>query len=65
MKKYNHQLLEKAASLALDQHLSVSPKSFIQLLEKLKNEPLEETQIPISLITSEFIRPMDYFAKNL
>ena len=64
MKKYNHPLLEKAAALALDQHLSVSPKSFILLLEKLKNESLEETQIPISLFTSEFIRPMNYFTKN-
>ena len=64
MKKYNHRLLEEAASLALDQHLSVSPKAFIQLLEKLKNESLDEKQIPISLFTSEFIRPIDYFTKN-
>ena len=63
-KRYNHDLLEQAASITLDQHLSVTPKSFIRLLEKLKQQNQQEKQIPVSVFTSEFIRPMNYFNRQ-
>lgn len=64
VKKYDHKLIEKAAHAALDQHLSLMPKPFTQLLEKLKQDNQEQIQIPISLFTQEFIRPMDYFTQD-
>ncbi len=63
-KRYDHKLIEKAAFIALDQHLSLMPKPFTKLLEKLKQDNQEQTQIPISLFTQEFIRPMNYFTQD-
>ena len=64
MEKYDLELLEKAASVTLNGHLPMRPKSFIQLLEKLEQEDQEPIQIPISLFTQEFVRPMDYFIQD-
>lgn len=64
MKSMDHALLEKAASMTLDQHLSTSPKSFLKLIQIISQNENEE-KIPISLFTQEFLRPMDYFTKNV
>jgi len=64
IKKHNHKLLERTAQTALEQKLTVRAKSFVELMEKLEQQHQETTQIPISLFTQEFIRPMDYFTQD-
>ncbi len=60
----DHPLLEKAAGLTLDQHLSLDRRAFIQLVEKLEAAEQPDIAIPMSLLTQEFIRPMDYFVQD-
>ncbi|OVE79415.1 hypothetical protein BVY01_02645 [bacterium I07] len=60
MEKYKYPLLETAAARTLDDQLSHVPKNFVRLLETL-TEQQQEQNIPVSLFTQEFIRPMDYF----
>jgi transposase len=62
--KYESGLLEKAARLTLDGHRPLKLKPFVHLVEKLGNQSEEPAQIPISLFTQEFIRPMDYFSSE-
>ena len=58
--KYDHRLLETAASLTLDKGLSTVPKKFVRLVETIASQKEEET-IPVTLFTQEFVRPMTYF----
>jgi transposase len=59
--KFDHNLVEQAAIIALEQHLSVNHKVFRQLLEKLQQPNQNQDQLPISQQSLQFIREMDYF----
>ena len=59
--KYDHSLVEQAATMALEQNLSVSPKVFKRLLEKLQQQNQQEDKLPLSQQSLQFIREMDYF----
>lgn len=63
MKKYDHTLLETAAAMTLEQHLSTVPKTFIRLVQTITEQQHEEA-IPVSLFTQDFVRPMGYFDQN-
>jgi hypothetical protein len=58
--KYDHNLVEQAATIALQQHLSVTYKIFRRLLEKLQQDQNQD-QLPISQQSLQFIRDMEYF----
>jgi transposase len=60
--KFAPDLVETAAKTALDRGISITPKSFKMLLQKLQITNKE--QIPISKQTELFIRSMDYFVRN-
>lgn len=64
VEKYDSDLLEKAAELATRKRLSVTPKSFKMLIEKIQNLLQENNQIKKSERTSRFVRDMDYFIQN-
>jgi len=57
--KFDHNLVEQAVKIALEQHLSVNHKVFRQLPEKLQHQHQDE--LPISQQSLQFIRDMDYF----
>jgi hypothetical protein len=59
--KYPQPLVEQAAELALDQHLSTYPKLFKQLIETLQNNNQQQKPIHLSQQSLEFVRDMDYF----
>jgi len=63
MEKYDHALLETAAAMTLEQHLSTVPKTFIRLVQTITEQQNEE-EIPVSLFTQDFLRPMDYFDQS-
>jgi hypothetical protein len=63
MEKYDHTLLETAAAMTLEQHLPTVPKTFIRLVQTITEQQHEE-EIPMSLFTQDFVRPMDYFDQN-
>lgn len=63
-KKFDSELLEYAANEAIKRRLSVTPKSFKKLIEKLEDKSIQEDQIKVSERTSEYIRDMDYFIQN-
>ena len=58
--KHQASELNKAAQLALQQHISLTPKGFKRFIEKLKEQP-ENNQLPLSKQSAEFVRPADYF----
>ena len=60
--KFDPDLIEIAAKTVLDKHISVTPKSFKMLLQKLQID--KKDQITISKQTELFIRSMDYFVRN-
>ena len=62
--KFEPDLIELAAQMALDKCLTVTPKSFKKLLQKLQSENQNKDQITISEQTSQFVRTMDYFVRN-
>lgn len=64
IEQYEHRHLEKAAQMTLEKHQSVKLKPFVQLVQKQSLEDLQPQQIPISFLTDEFIRPMNYFAQD-
>jgi hypothetical protein len=62
--KWNASLVEQAATLALEQNISVTPKSFNRLLEALRQQNQGPPQLPISGETLEFIRDIEYFIND-
>ena len=59
--KYDNRLIEKAATLAVQQNLRVTPKLFTRLLEKITYENQHENQPPLSQQSLDFVRQADYF----
>ena len=62
--KLDHALVEKAAAVALKQHISVTPKNFMRLIEYLKQQDQHDEQMPVSEATNDFVRSMNYFIQN-
>ena len=58
--RHSHSLVEKAATIALDQNIFVIPKTFKRLLGKLEQQT-QEQELSISSQTKDFIRDIDYF----
>ena len=59
--KYKSGLIEKAARIVLENNLSVTPKLFKNLLEKLEQQNLQNNQPPLSHHSLQFVRQADYF----
>ena len=59
-KKYQAPIVDKAAQLALQQHITITPKAFKQLIENLK-EQSQNGPLPLSQQSAQFLRPADYF----
>ncbi len=59
--KYQPQFIEQAATVAIDQKISVTPKLFKRMLEKLQQKDQQQNNIMISQESMQFIRKMDYF----
>ena len=53
----------KCPLTTLEQHLSTVPKTFIRLVQTITEQQNEE-EIPVSLFTQDFLRPMDYFDQS-
>ena len=62
--KYSPQLVEEAATLALEIRSLETPKAFKKLLEKLKRENREEEVPQVSGESLEFLRDMEYFTRQ-
>jgi len=62
--KQSHKLVEQAAALALEHRLSVTPKLFCRLLEKLSRQDREQDTPACSQQSLEFLRDIDYFARS-
>lgn len=60
-RKYQSGLIEKAASTVLENNLSVTPKLFKQLLDKIQQQNLQNNQPALSQHSLQFVRKADYF----
>jgi transposase len=60
--KYQSRLIEKAACIVLENHLSVTPKLFKHVLEKIQQQNLQNNQPPLSQQSLQFVRQADYFS---
>lgn len=63
--KYPLPVVEQAAELALNQHLSTHPQLFKRLIETLQNHQQQQSPIQLSQQSLEFVRDMDYFIHEL
>ena len=59
--KYKLQFVEQAAIVAIEQKMTVTPKLFKRMLEKLQQKDQQQNHIMISQESMQFIRKMDYF----
>lgn len=57
-------IVEQAATFALEQSISVTPRNFKRLLETSKQQNQSQQQLPISGQTLEFIRDIEYFIQE-
>lgn len=61
---FNHALIDTAAAFAIQHRLSLSPKQFRHLLEKLQAAETTTTTLPLSQQSLEFIRDITYFISS-
>ena len=64
-KNYSSKVVEKASEIALRELTSYHPKEFKKIIMRvLYNEDERESQLPVSDMTLQFVRPMNYFINN-
>jgi transposase len=61
-KKHKSGLVEKTARHILENNLSITPKSFKHVLEKIQQENQQNNQPPLSQHSLQFVRQADYFS---
>ncbi len=61
--KYDPKLIEQAATIFLNQHLTINYKMFKKMTEKIKLNQ-QQTTIQLSQQSLQFVREMDYFIHN-
>lgn len=61
-RRYSRDVVQRAALIAISKSSSHHPKDFNKIIVELMNkDEKEETQLQVSEMTLEFVRPMDYF----
>jgi transposase len=61
--KYDPKLIEQAAAIFLNQHLTINYKLFKKMIEKIKSNK-QQSAIQLSQQSLQFVREMDYFIHN-
>jgi hypothetical protein len=61
--KYDPKLIEQAAAIFLNQHLTINYKLFKKIIEKIKSNK-QQSEIQLSQQSLQFVREMDYFIHN-
>lgn len=59
--QFDRPLIEKAASFTMELGLTVTPKLFRTLIEKLVDQEAQRSTVPISQESFEFVRDIEYF----
>jgi transposase len=62
--QFDHALIDQASAFAIEHRLSVSPKQFRLLLEKMRAQQTPSPTISISQESLEFVRDMSYFISS-
>ena len=62
--KWRPTLVEQASAYALQQNISLNPKTFKRLLQIFEKQNQSQTQLPISEQTRQFIRDINYFIQE-